>query len=557
MLFRCSQTLFGLLTLSSACSFRLAAEQKQLVEEGKRFGKEAHAKGLKFGEAIPVADLTPPDQRGKVFDPKQAKKKIKDKDQSLPSTEAYELLQSPATYRYRVRKPDEESLKHADDIVERFQQGMIEQNESDDKYEIQTCLQVDAPFEMHVAYNLAVQVKQLPAIKKTYQVCKGHENLSSCFFDSVKSAIKKRLKNLAADSSIKTYSVEDAGNGWIRSCWTHHDNAHDCDSHYTEEKEVGSPPAVIKDKWLVLDSQSEKLARSPNCTFIKSTKFESGVKIIDGVEVNRDGWKKIDIYMCRQDPVKCPFLSSFHCQQISKKCKQKSGKQCAVWELTFKCLTDKNSRIRLKGEGVFGTDEQLWETSYKPNTSFSEATTKLKIFDEMKKEFENSTDADISRLQLFGGKKSQCSKSIASDLMYDCCFAYKGLTNDLKLSKCTSDEIALAEKREKGLCYYIGSYKKKMLNLWTSRKEHVYCCFPTKLARVLQQEGRRQLGIKWGTPKKPLCRGLTQAEIQRLDLSKLDLSEAYEVPPSVDMTNKIHAIEKRLKARLKTYSEEK
>ena len=44
--------------------------------------------------------------------------------------------------------------------------------------------------------------------------------------------------------------------------------------------------------------------------------------------------------------------------------------------------------------------------------------------------------------------------------------------------------------------------------------------FGSKLGRILQEQGRGQLGVGWGD-----CRGLTVAEIERIDFERLDLSE--------------------------------
>ena len=36
------------------------------------------------------------------------------------------------------------------------------------------------------------------------------------------------------------------------------------------------------------------------------------------------------------------------------------------------------------------------------------------------------------------------------------------------------------------------------------------------------------MGISWGDPESPECRGLTADELSRIDMSKMDLSELYE-----------------------------
>ena len=51
------------------------------------------------------------------------------------------------------------------------------------------------------------------------------------------------------------------------------------------------------------------------------------------------------------------------------------------------------------------------------------------------------------------------------------------------------------------------------------------CCFASKLARIINEQGRPQLGIGWGSPEAPDCRGLSPEEFQSIDFSQIDLSE--------------------------------
>ena len=44
------------------------------------------------------------------------------------------------------------------------------------------------------------------------------------------------------------------------------------------------------------------------------------------------------------------------------------------------------------------------------------------------------------------------------------------------------------------------------------------------MALIVQTEGRKQLGLGWGTPESPACRGLTLEEFQALDFSAMDLT---------------------------------
>ena len=58
-------------------------------------------------------------------------------------------------------------------------------------------------------------------------------------------------------------------------------------------------------------------------------------------------------------------------------------------------------------------------------------------------------------------------------------------------------------------------------------KRTAYCCFESKLSRILQEQGRVQIGKAWAKPKDETCKGFTLAEFQMLDLSVMDFSEVY------------------------------
>ncbi len=85
-----------------------------------------------------------------------------------------------------------------------------------------------------------------------------------------------------------------------------------------------------------------------------------------------------------------------------------------------------------------------------------------------------------------------------------------------------------------------------------STKRTAYCCFESKLSRILQEQGRPQLGKPWGSAKKERCQGSTVDEFARLDLSVMDFTEVYsdfmdaaklpdEVQTMSDIQDKIQA----------------
>ena len=95
----------------------------------------------------------------------------------------------------------------------------------------------------------------------------------------------------------------------------------------------------------------------------------------------------------------------------------------------------------------------------------------------------------------------------------------------MQLLSCTEDEAYLQMKKGTNLCHYIGSYcDKKFLGYCYIRKES-YCCFNSRLARIIHEQGRPQIGKSWGSPESPNCSGFTTAEFEKLDFSAMDLSE--------------------------------
>ena len=67
--------------------------------------------------------------------------------------------------------------------------------------------------------------------------------------------------------------------------------------------------------------------------------------------------------------------------------------------------------------------------------------------------------------------------------------------------------------------------------------KHSYCVFDSKLARILQVEGRLAQGINpqaFGTAEAPRCAGFSVDEMQRLDLSLMDFINPIYPYPSND-----------------------
>lgn len=126
---------------------------------------------------------------------------------------------------------------------------------------------------------------------------------------------------------------------------------------------------------------------------------------------------------------------------------------------------------------------------------------------------------------IFTGNGEYCRKTIAGGLTRNCCAL------DTALLGCNSAEESLQAHRNADQCVEVGTYCSREENLvFTSvcvERSTSFCCFSSKLTRIIQEQGRGQIGIGWGTPQIPDCRGLTVDEIQRINFESIDFSEYY------------------------------
>ncbi len=148
------------------------------------------------------------------------------------------------------------------------------------------------------------------------------------------------------------------------------------------------------------------------------------------------------------------------------------------------------------------------------NTGFVEATTRLNMALEL-----GGDEFDRQDMSFFTGQRRACHIKLFG--LANCC-KDSGLL--VGLGNCSASEIELAEERHAGNTHYLGRYcSRRTLFGVCIRRSRAWCVFGSKLGRILQQQGRAQLGIGWGS-----CRGFTVAEIESIDFARLDLGEFTE-----------------------------
>lgn len=120
-----------------------------------------------------------------------------------------------------------------------------------------------------------------------------------------------------------------------------------------------------------------------------------------------------------------------------------------------------------------------------------------------------------------------------------------------EMMKCEEEDQITSMKKGQNLCHKVGSYcASKFLGSCVSKKES-YCCFPSVLGRIVQEQGRPQIGRGWGDKEEPDCSGFTLEEIGKLDFSKMNFSEFIR---SINVSSKTstYAID-RLEDKVRSY----
>lgn len=243
-------------------------------------------------------------------------------------------------------------------------------------------------------------------------------------------------------------------------------------------------------------------------------------RVINELPVTRDWWRRRKIYRCHY-PAKndCSPLRSKGCYQVNSTCKEKVGDVCVIWEQTYSCPSGKKlvkSYRSSNNKNPFCLSGDCADKSYVPNRDFAEVMARMSVLKEAGDDLKNFGS-------IFKGVDRRCTRHCVS--FKDCCGNGNGWGVSLKLASCDADEKELAELRTKNRCIQVGTYcAEKKLGVCI-RKKTSFCCYGTKLAKIVQEQGRRQLGLGFGDPKQPQCQGLTIEQLAQLDFSKIDFSD--------------------------------
>ena len=91
--------------------------------------------------------------------------------------------------------------------------------------------------------------------------------------------------------------------------------------------------------------------------------------------------------------------------------------------------------------------------------------------------------------------------------------------------ECEESELELGVKRQLRSCNFIGTYCATSSFFGCIEERRSFCCYNSPLSRIVTEQAMPQLGQSFGTPEAPDCSGLTVADLQNLDWTRIDLSE--------------------------------
>ncbi len=152
----------------------------------------------------------------------------------------------------------------------------------------------------------------------------------------------------------------------------------------------------------------------------------------------------------------------------------------------------------------------------------------------------------LGKIYIYSGHDRRCRSGGVTIGWEDCC---KDKDFFFGLGRCRESELELADMKSRALCHYVGPHCSKTLSVpflgsICIETEKTYCCFNSKLARIVQEQGRAQLKTlsDWGSADNPNCQGFTPDEFQALDFGKMDLSEWFseiQTISSITLKNKL------------------
>lgn len=284
------------------------------------------------------------------------------------------------------------------------------------------------------------------------------------------------------------------------------------------------------------------------------TDSDPTTRVINGVPLTQPCWAWQTTYQCNTitQGNDCGDLdSNAQCTYVRDECIDDEEDPnydpgaCKVSQKVYRCpvpvTADPGPKQYVCGNDVYCVNGDCETIEREASTEFKDALVALHSLDQAGTEFNEDN------FTVFSGTRETCHKPVFG--LVNCCAgkvsgvltagvgaaAIAGgptaiaalATPFLTMFLCSTEEKMLDIKDRMGFCHKVGTYCSSSILGVCQSKKTAYCCFESKLSRILQEQGRPQLNKPWGKPKKEQCEGFTIDEFSRLDLSVMDFTEVY------------------------------
>lgn len=283
-------------------------------------------------------------------------------------------------------------------------------------------------------------------------------------------------------------------------------------------------------KWVPDISWGESCSFDKNTALasVGSTCTEPGgerQQIVNGqsYSVYSDCWQYTDNYVVASNSAgNCSALSSnASCTKVNAGCTEVDSGYCTHQQVTYQCQQTTTSSGKLCGGDYFCMNGDCEGTNGGGDSGFDTAVAKLAG---LASAGENVRDDQIN-IKAFSGQAMSCRKAMAG---FSNCCVDSGWGNSAGLANCSSEEMAIGKAKAKKVTVSVGEACAKSVLGVCIQKKQVYCVFGGKLARIIQEQGRRdQLGVGFGSGDSPDCRGITIPELQGINFDLINFADFY------------------------------
>lgn len=300
----------------------------------------------------------------------------------------------------------------------------------------------------------------------------------------------------------------------------------------------------------------------PRVEWVESCPFNKADGVLKGTECSEPGgtktgvmegkpwslteacWAYRDKYVTQSaDNGTCQaYVDNPACTLAARQCAFYSGEGTCLHEYaTYSCESKTSGKVMICGGDVFCLDGECDKAQSGKSNDFGEAVSQLAALAAAGKDVAALNGIDV---RAFTGEAKFCRKAAAG---FSNCCKDGGWGQDVGLAQCNSEEKALGKAKKDKLTVSVGEFcAKKVLGVCLQKKRS-YCQFDSKLAQIVQQQGRNgQLHISFGSSKHPDCRGITVDELQQIKFDQLDFTNFYEdlmnnqkIPDSGALTEKV------------------